>query len=325
MKKNSILITGASGQLGSVLVEAIIGIYGSNSVIATDIKPIENSNCHTKLLDATDQEAIVQIILKHNVTEIYHLAAVLSANGEAHPTRTWDVNMVSWLNVLEASRRCQVQKVFFPSSIAVYGGQFERENTPQNSALNPATVYGMSKVSGEQWGQYYFSRYGLDVRSLRYPGIISYQSLPGGGTTDYAVDIYHKAVSQTSFNCYLKPDTKLPMIYVDDAVRATLELMHFPEASVKTRASYNIQGVSFTPEDVVASIQLWYPGFTASYQPDFRQAIADQWPSSLDDREARTDWHWKPKYTLKKISRKMIGNLKALKNASIKNEDYVTL
>lgn len=310
MEQEKILITGAGGQLGTVLRKSLISKYGKTNVIATDLIPRLDALGSIELLDTTNWDDVEKVIQNQNCTQIYHLAAILSANGEAHPIRTWDINMKSWLNVLEAARKYQVKKVFFPSSIAVYGTSANKTNTSQTEYLDPLTVYGMSKASGEQWGHYYFSKFGLDVRSLRYPGIIGHQSRPGGGTTDYAVDIYHKAIRNDSFICYLSKDTSLPMIFMDDAVRATIELMEAPKKMIKTRTSYNISGVSFTPGEITDSIKKWYPDFTISFEPDFRQEIANDWPSSIDDSQAQKDWNWIPHYKLDDISNVMITELK---------------
>jgi threonine 3-dehydrogenase len=308
--KNKILITGASGQLGTVLVKKLQEKHGVDNVIATDLHFNENFYGLFKKLDATDFNALQEIVQKYKVTQIYHLAAILSASGEKSPLSTWDLNMKTFFNVLEVSRLNDVDKVFFPSSIAVFGNNIERFNTSQSVNLTPSTVYGISKVAGENWSKYYFERYGLDVRSLRYPGIIGYQSLPGGGTTDYAVEIFHKAINQESFECFLNSSTMLPMIYMDDAIRATIELMEVPSEKITVRTSYNLAGMSFTPEQLAKSIQKIYPEFQIRYQPDFRQKIADSWPMSIDDSEAKNDLNWKPQYNLDTMVDDMIRNLK---------------
>jgi len=309
--KPTILVIGANGQLGSVLVKTLQDKYGAAHVIASDLSYREQFNGIFEIIDATQQERIEAVVKKYKVTQIYHLAAILSARGEENPLQTWDINMKTLFNVLEVSRLNNIEKVFFPSSIAVFGDGADRNNTPNNAYLDPATVYGMSKAAGENWAQYYFLKYGLDVRSIRYPGVIGYQSLPGGGTTDYAVDIFHKAVLKEPFSCFLNEDTALPMIFMDDAIRATLELMDAPKASIKTRTSFNIEGISFSPKEIVAEIKLIYPDFEVSYNPDFRQSIADKWPKSIDDSLARKEWGWQPKYDLKAITKIMIEQLKA--------------
>ncbi|AJR04433.1 NAD-dependent epimerase/dehydratase family protein [Siansivirga zeaxanthinifaciens] len=309
MKSEKILITGAGGQLGSVLVKALQNKFGIDNIIASDLYMLKDFDGIFEQLDASDISHLETLVTKYKVTQIYHLAAILSAKGEQNPIHTWNVNLNTWFNVLEISVKHNINKVFFPSSIAVFGDMASKVHTAQDSFLNPSTVYGMSKTAGENWGQYYFLKYGLDVRSLRYPGVIGYQSMPGGGTTDYAVEIYHKAIKNEAFECYLKDDTSLPMIYMDDVIRATLELMDAPKASIKIRTSYNLQGISFTPKDIVNAIKTFYPNFKVTYKPDFRQDIANNWPSSIDDTHARTDWGWKPNYDLHAITKDMLEQL----------------
>ncbi|RKR13260.1 nucleoside-diphosphate-sugar epimerase [Maribacter vaceletii] len=310
MKKDKILVTGAGGQLGTVLVKALQKHKGRASVIATDLYVKPEKERVLLSLDATNATAVEKIIEEYSITQIYHLAAILSAKGEEQPLQTWDINLKSLFTIFEAARKYKVNKVFFPSSIAVFGASAPKLNTPQDSCLDPTTVYGISKVAGEQWANYYYTKYGLDVRSLRYPGIIGHQSLPGGGTTDYAVDIYHKAVQREPFECYLKKDTALPMIFMEDAVRATLELMEAPKNQIKTRTSYNLNALSFTPEQVAKSIQKWYPNFKITYKEDYRESIAQSWPSSILDTQAQEDWHWEPHYRLDDISNEMLTELK---------------
>jgi len=310
MDKEIILITGASGQLGTVLTEQLQEKFGLDNVIATDLRSRDNYSGRFETLDVTDLDALTAIVLKNNVTQIYHLAAILSANGEKFPLKTWDINMQTFFNVVEVSRLYKVEKVFFPSSIAVFGDNIQRENTPQTTNLTPSTVYGMSKVAGENWANYYFDRYGLDIRSIRYPGVIGYQSLPGGGTTDYAVDIFHKAVANENYESFLNAETSLPMIYMEDAIRATIELMDAPKEAITVRTSYNLAGMSFNPAELALEIKKTYPDFNISYAPDFRQAIADTWPMSIDDTDARKDWNWKPKYDISSLTEDMIKNLK---------------
>ncbi|MCK0191441.1 NAD-dependent epimerase/dehydratase family protein [Arenibacter sp. F20364] len=306
-----VLVIGANGQLGSVLVKALQHRYGDENVIASDIQKVNSFNGVFELLDATNMNKIQDVVSSHGITQIYHLAAILSAKGEANPLGTWELNMNMLFNVLEVSRINGLDKVFFPSSIAVFGEDAPWVNTPNNAYLNPATVYGMSKAAGENWAQYYFLRYGLDVRSIRYPGIIGYQSLPGGGTTDYAVDIFHKAVLEEEFVCFLNADTTLPMIFMDDVIRATLELMEAPKKDIRIRTAYNLAGSSFSPEDIVKEIYKYYPEFKVKYEPDFRQDIAARWPKSINDVEAKVDWGWQPKYDLEMTARTMIEKLKA--------------
>ncbi|ULC58288.1 NAD-dependent epimerase/dehydratase family protein [Flaviramulus sp. BrNp1-15] len=307
---NNILVIGSNGQIGSVLTPALREIHGKSSVVASDIyKKQDNADGLFEILDATDFNVLENIVKKYAITQIYHLAAILSAKGEENPQLAWDVNVNSLMNVLEVSIKHNIKKVFYPSSIAVFGSNASLFNTPQNANLNPATIYGVSKVAGENLAQYYFLKYGLDVRSLRYPGIIGYQSLPGGGTTDYAVDIYHKAVSGDEFNCFLESDTRLPMIYMDDAIKATISLMEASPECIKVRTSYNLSGMSFSPEEIYLSIKKHYPNFKISYKPDFRQNIANSWPRSIDDSSAKNDWNWKPSYDLKNMTRVMISKL----------------
>lgn len=311
MPTERILVVGAGGQLGSVLVPALRDRYGFDAVIASDLYVDQSAKDDAFIqLDATDATALTATIGKHNITQIYHLAAILSARGEADPLRTWRINMETFFNVLEAARRLEVSRVFYPSSIAVFGPGIPQQGTPQDTPTHPATVYGMSKVAGENWANYYFQRYGLDIRSLRYPGIIGYQSMPGGGTTDYAVDIFHRAVNGEDFTCFLQSDTRLPMIYMDDAIRATIELMEAPRDQIRVRTSYNLAGLSFTPAEIVACIRAFYPDFSVDYQPDFRQEIADSWPDTIDDSVARTDWGWQPEYDLTALCKAMITNLR---------------
>lgn len=308
--KESILVTGANGQIGSVLIPKLQGIYGYDNVIASDLYENLNNDGIFEIIDANDIKRLQEVVVKYNVTQIYHLAAILSAKGEENPLSTWNINMSTLMNILETGRLFQINKIFFPSSIAVFGNSAEKTNTPQSSFLDPETVYGISKAAGENWIQYYSLKYNMDIRSLRYPGIISYQSLPGGGTTDYAVDIFHKAVQGETYTCFLKEDTKLPMMYIDDALRGTLEFMEAPKASIKTKTSYNLAGVSFAPKDVVDSIRTHIPDFKIIYKPDARQLIADKWPKSINDEEARIDWNWNHNYDLKSITEIMLTQLK---------------
>lgn len=307
---STILVIGANGQLGSVLVKALQDKYGKERVIASDLKGRDGFDGLFEIIDATDIERIQEVVSQYQVTQIYHLAAILSAKGEGNPLKTWQINMTTLFNVLEVARLNNLDKVFYPSSIAVFGQAAPQNNTPNNTCLDPATVYGMSKAAGENWGQYYFIKYGLDVRSIRYPGIIGYQSLPGGGTTDYAVEIYHKAVLSEPFTCFLKKNTTLPMIFMEDAVRATIELMETPTENIKTRTSYNIAGTSFSPSEIAFEISKILPNFKIEYKPDFRQQIADKWPKSIDDALARNEWNWKPKYNLSTITKIMIEKLR---------------
>ncbi|WAC11698.1 NAD-dependent epimerase/dehydratase family protein [Dyadobacter pollutisoli] len=309
MRTECILVIGANGQIGSVLVEYLREIYGMDQVIASDIRQPEFSTGRFEKLDATDANALALIVTKYKVTQIYHLAAILSAKGEQEPLKTWHINMQTYFNVLEVARENGVTKIFYPSSIAVFGDQVE-DKAEQWSYLDPATVYGISKTAGENWSNYYFKRYGMDIRSLRYPGIVGYQSMPGGGTTDYAVDIYHKAVKGEVFECFLSEDTKLPMIYISDAMDATVRLMEAPKEKVTVRTGYNLAGMSFSPKEIAASIQKIIPDFKIIYKPDFRQEIADSWPKEIDDSAARKDWGWRPAYSLDKMTEEMIAELR---------------
>ncbi len=316
MINDTVLIIGANGQLGSVLSEELQKIHGKSNVIASDIYLNSAFDGIFEIIDATDIKAIEDIVNKYAINQIYHLAAILSAKGEKNPLRTWDLNMSMMLNVFEVARTSNVKKVFFPSSIAVFGDKAPLENTPQSAILNPATVYGMSKAAGENWAQYYFNKYGLDIRSIRYPGVIGYQSMPGGGTTDYAVDIYHSAVKQEKYSCFLNPETKLPMIFMDDAIRSTIELMQAPKKNIKTRTSYNLGSMSFSPNEITEEIQKLYPNFKVEYNADFRQEIADKWPKSINDDEARKDWNWKPKYDLESMTVLMLEKLEKKYNTT---------
>ena len=316
MITENVLIIGSNGQLGSVLSKELQKIYGKKNVITSDIYLNSTFDGIFEIIDATDIKAIENIVDKYDVNQIYHLAAILSAKGEKNPLKTWDLNLTMMLNVFEVARKNNVNKVFFPSSIAVFGDSAPLENTPQTTFLNPATVYGMSKVAGENWAQYYFNNYGLDIRSIRYPGIIGHESMPGGGTTDYAVEIYHSAVKNENYSCFLNPDTKLPMIYMDDAIRSTIELMQSPKENIKTRTSYNLGSMSFSPAEITLEIQKLYPNFRVEYNADYRQEIAAKWPKSINDDEARKDWNWKPAYDLKLMTSVMLEKLEEKYNST---------
>lgn len=309
MKQNHILIIGAGGQIGAVLTEALREVYGDDHVVASDLKPLEQQAGPTEILNAMDGQALESVVKKWRINQIYHLAAILSATGEKDPMWAWNTNMSSLFNVLEIARQRSLDKVYFPSSIAVFGREARHKDTPQYEVLIPETVYGISKVAGENWANYYYRRYGVDVRSVRYPGIIGYQSMPGGGTTDYAVDIYHYAIQQKPYECFLGADTRLPMLYMPDAIRGTLELMEAPANRLSVRTSYNMASMSFTPAEVSECIRKIMPHFKISYKPDFRQAIADSWPASIDDSAARHDWNWKPEYDLDAMTKDMLHHL----------------
>lgn len=312
MQKERILIIGAGGQIGVELTLALRKLYGTDNVIATDIReehPLLKDGPF-KHLNAMDAFRMLEIVKKEKVTQIYHLAALLSATGEKDPKRAWDINMQSLLQVLELGVQEKLNKIYWPSSIAVFGHTTPKKDTPQQTVVEPQTVYGISKYAGELWCQYYYNRWGLDVRSLRYPGLISWKSEPGGGTTDYAVEIYHEALKHKKYTSFLDKGTYLPMMYMDDAIRGTIELMEAPVEKLKTRMAYNISAMSFAPEEIAASIQKHIPDFEISYQPDFRQKIADGWPQSIDDSTAREQWGWKPEYDLDKMTDVMLENLK---------------
>jgi nucleoside-diphosphate-sugar epimerase len=311
--KDKILVTGAGGQLGIELTKALVDLYGAGAVIASDINSGAKERfdfCHFTGLDVLDARNLHRVVSENKVTQIYHLAAMLSAVGESNPLGTWHLNVQGLINVLELARYLSMDKVFWPSSIAVFGNKAPKVSTPQESILNPSTVYGMTKVAGEFWCGFYFRNYGVDVRSVRYPGLIGYKSPPGGGTTDYAVEIFHKAVAQEPFKCFLKADTFLPMMYMPDALKATLELMQAPRENISVRSSYNISGMSFTPSWLHQSICKKLPGFKVIHEPDFRQGIAETWPVSIDDNQARNDWGWTPDYDLDTMSEDMIRHLK---------------
>jgi nucleoside-diphosphate-sugar epimerase len=306
-----VLVIGASGQLGSELTKALGDLHGNDNVIASDISGPSASikDFQFEHLDVMNAEAIDEYITKYKVTQIYHLAAILSAKGEENPQWAWNLNMTSLLNILEAARRHKLNKVYWPSSIAVFGPSTPRVKTPQDTIMDPNTVYGISKLAGERWCEYYFEKYGVDVRSIRYPGLIGYKSLPGGGTTDYAVDIFHKALAGEQFTSFLSADTALPMMYMADAIKATIDLMEAPKEQVKIRSSYNVAALSFTPLDLATSIMRHFPAFTINFEPDFRQAIADSWPDSIDDSVARNDWGWQESFSLNDMTDDIIKNL----------------
>ena len=310
----TILVLGASGQIGSELIEKLRTIYGSTHVVASDIRngsPSLMNSGPFEIIDATDKEAILAVVKKYNVTQIYLLAAMLSATGEKFPQKAWDLNMTSLLAVLDLAKDKHINQVFWPSSIAVFGSTSPKIHTPQKTIMEPSTVYGISKISGEFWCNYYHEKYGVDVRSLRYPGIISWKTKPGGGTTDYAVDIFFKALEQGSFECFLSEDTCLPMMYMEDAVHATVQIMQVNANQINIRTSYNLSAMNFTPKELASAIHQHLPNFTMTYKTDYRQAIADSWPDSIDDTKAREDWGWSPKYTLLKMTKDILENLQA--------------
>lgn len=310
---HKILITGANGQIGQVLTAALSERYGADQVLATDITK-QDSRENYEFLDILNKQRLYEIVEDQGITQIYHLAAILSANGEWNPMKTWNINLNGLLTVLELAREKEIEKVFFPSTIAVFGATTPRVHTPQDVPMLPSTVYGISKSTGELWCQYYYTRYGVDVRSIRYPGIIGWQSLPGGGTTDYAVEIYHEALKNKYYKCFLNPDTRLPMMYMDDAIKATIQLMEAAPENIKLRYGYNLAAMSFTPEEIGAEIQKHIPEFRMDYEPDFREAIARSWTESIDDSLARKDWQWSPDFDLSKMTADMLANLRGKYN-----------
>ena len=312
MKKTT-LILGACGQIGTELTLTLREKYGDEAVVATDIKEpalTELKNGPFEILDASDAAGMRSVCEKYNVGTVYHLVAMLSATGEKFPMKAWDLNMQSLLHTLELAKEKVIDKIFWPSSIAVFGPTTPKSNTPQQTIMEPSTVYGISKLAGERWCEYYFNKYGVDVRSIRYPGLISWKSQPGGGTTDYAVEIYYKALEEGKYTSFLSEHRALPMMYMEDAIRATIELTEAPADKVKVRSSYNLAGISFDPATIGASIQKVMPEFELDFAPDFREEIAASWPESIDDSAAQADWNWTPKYDLEGMTASMLGNLK---------------
>ncbi|MCL4144203.1 UNVERIFIED_CONTAM: hypothetical protein GTU68_002489 [Idotea baltica] len=307
-----ILIIGACGQIGSELTFKLRELYGDENVIASDISysnlEIVNSGIF-EIVDAQDYESIQTCVEKHKIDTVYLMAAMLSATGEKYPMKAWDLNMSSLFHVLNLARAKLIKKVFWPSSIAAFGPTTPTEYTPQYTVMEPSTVYGITKQVGERWCEYYYNKYDVDVRSLRYPGIISWKTLPGGGTTDYAVEIYHKAVTDKFYDCFLKKDTELPMMFMDDAIKATVDIMTTKKDNIKIRSSYNLAAISFTPKEIAESIKKHIPEFEITYNPDFRQDIANSWPKSINDSFARQDWNWKHKFALEDITKEMLHQL----------------
>lgn len=306
------IVIGACGQIGTELVLKLREKGGADQVIAADLKdecPANLSNGPYVKMDVLDKEAVRAFIIENEIREVYLLAALLSATAEKHPDFAWKLNMEGLFTILDLAKEGYVKKIFWPSSIAVFGPTTPKENTPQLTIMEPTTVYGISKLAGERWCEYYYNNFGVDVRSIRYPGLISYGSLPGGGTTDYAVDIFYQAKIKGSYECFLSENTPLPMMFMEDAIRATIELMEAPAENVKVRSSYNLGGISFTPKGLSAAIQRKMPDFTISYAPDFRQKIADSWPGSIDDSKARDDWGWSEKYDLDALVDVMLENV----------------
>ena len=312
MTKEKILVIGASGQIGVELTLALRGIYGNASVVASDLREenelLKGTGPYVSL-DVMNKEMLHVQVIRQNITQIYLLAAILSATGEKNPGLAWNLNMQSLLNVLDIAKEEKITKVYWPSSIAVFGPTSPKQNCPQKTIIEPITVYGISKYAGEFWCDYFFQRYHVDVRSIRYPGLISYKSEPGGGTTDYAIEIFYEALENKEYKCSLKEDTYLPMMYMPDAIRATIELMEAPASKISVRTSYNISAMSFSPKDIAAEIKKHIPEFNITYQPDYRQAIAESWPQSIDDNVASADWGWKPEYDITRMVDDMLEHL----------------
>jgi nucleoside-diphosphate-sugar epimerase len=315
MKKDTILVIGSSGQIGTELVMELRARYGNSNVIASDLKeasPEVMESGPFETLDALDKDRLFGIVKKYEVSQVYLLAALLSATAEQKPMFAWKLNMESLFHVLELAREGHISKIYWPSSIAVFGPTTPRDNTPQFTVIEPTTVYGISKQAGERWCEWYFNKYGVDSRSLRYPGLIGWKSAPGGGTTDYAVHIFHEAIKNKRYESFLSENTMLPMMYMPDAIRATISIMEAPAEQIRIRGGYNLAGMSFDPKQIAAEIEKHIPGFTITYKPDFRQQIADSWPRSINDTEAREHWGWKPEYDLSSMVSDMLKNLEKL-------------
>jgi nucleoside-diphosphate-sugar epimerase len=309
-KEDKILIIGSGGQIGIELAQELSLLYSSENVVVADLKPIiALPNNPFEQLDVLNKDALFAIVKKHNIKQIYLLAALLSATGEQNPMFAWKLNMEGLFNVLDLAKEKHITKVYWPSSIAVFGPTTPRINTPQFTVMEPSTVYGISKQAGERWCEWYFRKHNVDVRSLRYPGLIGWKSAPGGGTTDYAVHIFHEAIKNKKYECFLSANTALPMMHMEDAIRATIEIMHSPAENIKIRGSYNLAGISFTPDQIASEIRKHIPEFGISYKPDFRQEIADSWPQSILDDEAKKDWNWSMKYNLSSLVQNMLTNL----------------
>ena len=308
-----ILIIGACGQIGTELTQKLREIYGVENVIASDIRKLNIDVVNSgpfEVLNALDFNQIQHLVEVHQIDEVYLMAALLSATAEKNPAFAWDLNMNSLFHVLNLAKAGKIKKIFWPSSIAVFGPTTPRENTPQYTIMEPSTVYGISKQTGERWCEYYHNIYGVDVRSIRYPGLISWSSPPGGGTTDYAVDIFHKAIGKKKYDCFLSSETKMPMMYMDDAIAATIQIMQSPKEQIKIRSSYNLAAMSFTPTEIAQEIKKHIPEFTITYHPDFRQKIADSWPASIDDSAAREDWNWSHQFDISSMTKDMLDHLK---------------
>lgn len=308
-----ILIIGACGQIGTELTQKLRTIYGTENVIASDIRKLNTEVVNSgpfEVINALDFNQIQHLIEVHKITDVYLMAALLSATAEKNPAFAWDLNMNSLFHVLNLAKAKKIKKIFWPSSIAVFGPTTPKHNTPQYTIMEPSTVYGISKQSGERWCEYYHNIFGVDVRSIRYPGLISWSSPPGGGTTDYAVDIFHKALSDGKYECFLSAETEMPMMYMEDAINATLNIMKADASQIKIRSSYNLAAMSFTPAQIAKEIKKHIPDFEISYAPDFRQKIADSWPASIDDANARKDWNWQHEFNLETMTADMLEHLK---------------
>jgi len=310
-----ILVIGAAGQIGSELVMALRKIHGNDNVFATDLKQAPDEVINSgpfQILDVMDDKRLIHFVIRNKITQIYHLAAVLSGNAEKLPIQAWEINMQSLMNILDLAREVdEITKIFWPSSIAVFGPTTPRVDTPQLTIMEPNTVYGISKLAGERWCEYYHKRYGVDVRSIRYPGLISYKTEAGGGTTDYAVDIFYEAIKTGKYECFLKEDTALPMMFMDDAINATINLMEAPADQISTHSSYNVGGISFDPKQLADEIKKHIPEFEITYKPDFRQPIADSWPQSIDDSFSQTEWDCSARFDIKKLTETMLNGVRA--------------
>lgn len=309
----SILVIGSSGQIGTELVMNLRSIYGNSQVVASDIKPAAQEVMESgpfETLNIMDGNALREVVSKYKITQVYHLVAMLSATAEKFPDKGWDLNMTSLFNVLTLAKEGILKKVYWPSSIAAFGPTTPKVNTPQYTIMEPATVYGISKQAGERWCEYYHAKYGVDVRSIRYPGLISWKSEPGGGTTDYAVDVFYEGLKTGEYTCFLNKDQALPMMYMPDAIRATIEIMETDAENIKIRSSYNLGGISFTPEEIFEEVKIHIPELKINYEPDFRQSIAQSWPGSIDDSHAQKDWNWKHEYDLATMTKDMVDNLR---------------
>ena len=309
MSETRVLITGVNGQIGTVLKKKLVIKFGEENVFSSDIRLEDNKEKNEFCLDVLDKEKLFSIVEENKITQIYHLAALLSGVAEKKPQMAWRINTEGLVYVLEAGRIYGLDKIFAPSSIAVFGQGIDKEFTSQHSELLPSSIYGISKVANELWHKYYFEKHNLDVRSIRYPGIIGYSSLPGGGTTDWAVEIFHEAIKNNYYNCFLKEDTTLPMILMSDALKATLDIMDAPKEAIKIRTSYNLGSQSFSPEQIAELIKKYQPDFNIDYNPDFRQAIADSWPKTIDDNDARKDWNWNPAFDMQEMVEIMYTNI----------------